>query len=87
MVGKVDESHSPWPLLQALCDQRVPVSCMAASGDVQAQARPFQARSLLDAAFDRLRADLSLDTPLAATIPAHAGATARSASSLTESVA
>jgi flagellar biosynthesis GTPase FlhF len=61
MVGKVDESHSPWPLLQALCDQRVPVSCMAASGDVQAQARPFQARSLLDAAFARLGSDLATD--------------------------
>ena len=60
MVGKVDECHSPWPLLQALCDQRVPVSCMAASSDVQVQARPFQARGLLDAAFDRLRGDLSL---------------------------
>ncbi len=61
MVGKVDESHSPWPLLQALCDQRVAVSCMAASGDVQSQARPFQARSLLDAAFARLRSDLAAD--------------------------
>ncbi len=59
MVGKVDESHSPWPLLQALCDQRVPLSCMAASGDLQSQARPFQAQALLDAAFDRLRGDLS----------------------------
>lgn len=59
MVGKVDECQSSWPLLQALCDQRVPVSCMAASGDVQVQARPFQARSLLDAAFSRLRSDLA----------------------------
>ncbi len=66
MVGKVDESHSPWPLLQALCDQRVPVSCMAASGDVQTQARPFQARSLLDAAFSRLRSDLALQGAAAA---------------------
>ncbi|MEY4713416.1 MAG: Signal recognition particle 54 kDa protein [Pseudomonadota bacterium] len=59
MVGKVDECQSAWPLLQALCDQRVPVSCMAASGDVQVQARPFQARGLLDAAFSRLRSDLA----------------------------
>lgn len=65
MVGKVDESQSPWPLLQALCDQRVPVSCMAACGDVQVQARPFQARSLLDAAFSRLRIDLAADEQLA----------------------
>ncbi len=87
MVGKVDESHSPWPLLQALCDQRVPVSCMAASGDVQAQARPFQARSLLDAAFDRLRSDLSLDGAAAASMGARVAPASRSVSSLSESVA
>ena len=33
---------------------------MAACGDVQVQARPFQARSLLDAAFARLRSDLAM---------------------------
>ena len=87
MVGKVDESHSPWPLLQALCDQRVPVSCMAASGDVQAQARPFQARSLLDAAFDRLRSDLLLDGAAAASMGARVAPVSRSVSSLSESVA
>lgn len=87
MVGKVDESHSPWPLLQALCDQRVPVSCMAASGDVQAQARPFQARSLLDAAFDRLRSDLSLAAPVAASMGARVAPASRPVSSLSESVA
>jgi flagellar biosynthesis GTPase FlhF len=87
MVGKVDESHSPWPLLQALCDQRVPLSCMAASGDVQAQARPFQARSLLDAAFDRLRSDLSLDAPVAASMGARVAPASRHVSSLSESVA
>jgi len=87
MVGKVDESHSPWPLLQALCDQRVPVSCMAASGDVQAQARPFQARSLLDAAFDRLRSDLSLAAPAAVSMGARVAPASRPVSSLSESVA
>lgn len=87
MVGKVDESHSPWPLLQALCDQRVPVSCMAASGDVQAQARPFQARNLLDAAFDRLRSDLSLAAPVAASMGARVAPASRPVSSLSESVA
>ena len=87
MVGKVDESHSPWPLLQALCDQRVPVSCMAASGDVQAQARPFQARSLLDAAFDRLRSDLSIDVAAAASMGVRVAPASRSVSSLSESVA
>jgi flagellar biosynthesis GTPase FlhF len=87
MVGKVDESHSPWPLLQALCDQRVPLSCMAASGDVQAQARPFQARSLLDAAFDRLRSDLSLDVPVAASMGARVAPVSRSVPTLSESVA
>lgn len=87
MVGKVDESHSPWPLLQALCDQRVPVSCMAASGDVQAQARPFQARNLLDAAFDRLRSDLSLAAPAAASMGARVAQASRPVSSLSESVA
>jgi flagellar biosynthesis GTPase FlhF len=87
MVGKVDESHSPWPLLQALCDQRVPVSCMAASGDVQAQARPFQARSLLDAAFHRLRSDLSLDAPAAAAMGARVAPVSRSVPTLSESVA
>lgn len=87
MVGKVDESHSPWPLLQALCDQRVPLSCMAASGDVQAQARPFQARSLLDAAFDRLRSDLSLDVPFAASMGARVAPVSRSVPTLSESVA
>ncbi len=87
MVGKVDESHSPWPLLQALCDQRVPLSCMAASGDVQAQARPFQARSLLDAAFHRLRSDLSLDAPAAAAMGARVAPVSRSVPTLSESVA
>ncbi len=87
MVGKVDESHSPWPLLQALCDQRVPLSCMAASGDVQAQARPFQARSLLDAAFHRLRSDLSLDAPAAASMGARVAPVSRSVPTLSESVA
>ena len=87
MVGKVDESHSPWPLLQALCDQRVPVSCMAASGDVQAQARPFQARNLLDAAFDRLRSDLSLAAPAAVSMGARVAPASRPVSSLSESVA
>jgi flagellar biosynthesis protein FlhF len=83
MVGKVDESQSPWPLLQALCDQRVPVSCMAASGDVQAQARPFQSQRLLDVAFDRLRGDVLTDMPAAARVtPA-----ARSLTSLSESLA
>lgn len=87
MVGKVDESHSPWPLLQALSEQRVPVSCMAASGDVQAQARPFQAQGLLDAAFGRLRSDLSLDTPSAPAPLARAAAVSRSSTAATESLA
>jgi flagellar biosynthesis GTPase FlhF len=88
MVGKVDESQSPWPLLQALSEQRVPVSCMAASGDVQAQARPFQAHRLLDVAFDRLRGDLSLDTPSASAPAARAAMASRLAdSALNESLA
>ncbi len=87
MVGKVDESQSPWPLLQALCDQRVPVSCMAASGDVQAQARPFQARRLLDAAFDRLRGDLSIDMRATASSDASVAPAYRSVHSLSESLA
>jgi flagellar biosynthesis GTPase FlhF len=87
MVGKVDESQSPWPLLQALCDQRVPVSCMAASGDVQAQARPFQARRLLDAAFDRLRGDLSTDMRATAPSDARVAPASRSVHSLSESLA
>lgn len=89
MVGKVDESQSPWPLLQALCDQQVPVSCMAASGDVQTQARPFQARSLLDAAFTRLHSDLSMHLPAAAPVGVRTAPAAlrTSAAAFTESLA
>jgi flagellar biosynthesis GTPase FlhF len=58
MVGKVDESISPWPLLQALCEGKPPVSYMSDSGQVQAPPRAFEARQLVDAAFERLAAEL-----------------------------
>ncbi len=73
MVGKVDESQSPWPLLQALCDGRVPVSYMCDSPQVQANPRAFDARRLIAAAFDRLSADvaaLCAAAPDAGAVPA-----------------
>jgi flagellar biosynthesis GTPase FlhF len=58
MIGKLDESVSPWPLLQALSDRRLPVTAVATSGDAQAPARAFDAPRMLDLAFDRLRAQV-----------------------------
>ena len=54
MVGKVDESTSPWALLQTLSEGRPPVSYMSDTGDVQSSPRAFNASRLIGAAFDRL---------------------------------
>ncbi len=66
MIGKFDESASPWPLLQALSDRRLPVTAVATSGDAQAPARAFDSPRMLDLAFDRLRAQV----PAPASAPA-----------------
>jgi len=58
MIGKFDESASPWPLLQALSDRRLPVTAVATSGDAQSPARAFDAARMLDLAFERLRSQL-----------------------------
>jgi hypothetical protein len=54
MVGKVDESTSPWALLQTLSEGRPPVSYMSDTGDVQSSPRAFNASRLIGIAFDRL---------------------------------
>lgn len=67
MVCKVDESHSPWPVIQALSDRRVPVSCMSLSSDVKVQARTIDPSRILAAGFARLQADLGLTATAAVT--------------------
>jgi flagellar biosynthesis protein FlhF len=77
MVGKVDESSSPWALMQALSEGRSPVSYMCDSAQVQAPPRAFEARRLIAAAFDRLDAEVAaqLAAPADPT-PAFAGSPA-----------
>ncbi len=60
MVGKVDESTSPWALLQTLSEGRPPVSYMSDTGDVQSAPRAFNASRLIGAAFDRLAEEVAL---------------------------
>lgn len=67
MVCKVDESHSPWPVIQALCDRRVPVSCMSLSSDVKVQARTIDPSRILAAGFARLQSDLGMTATAAIT--------------------
>ncbi len=67
MVCKIDESHSPWPVVQAMCDRRVPVSCMSLSSDVKVQARTLDPSRILAAGFARLQADLGLNATAAIT--------------------
>ncbi len=59
MVGKVDESISPWALLQTLSEGRPPVSYMSDSGNVQAVPRAFEAQRLVGPAFDRLAEEVA----------------------------
>jgi len=59
MVGKVDESSSPWALLQTLCEGRPPVSYMSDTGDVQSNPRAFDASRLIVPAFNRLAEEVA----------------------------
>ncbi len=59
MVGKVDESTSPWALLQTLSEGRPPVSYMSDTGDVQSAPRAFNAARLIETAFDRLAEEVA----------------------------
>ena len=59
MVGKVDESISPWALLQTLAEGRPSVSYMSDSGHVQAVPRAFEAQRLVGPAFDRLAEEVA----------------------------
>ena len=47
MLSKTDEAAHPWPLLQALCDQSVAVSALAASDKVGAGLSAFDAPALV----------------------------------------
>jgi len=59
MVGKVDESISPWALLQTLSEGRPPVSFMSDTGDVQGVPKAFESRRLVDPAFERLAEEVA----------------------------
>ena len=59
MVGKVDESISPWALLQTLSEGRPPVSYMSDGDSVQAVPRAFDAKCLVEPAFDRLAEEVT----------------------------
>lgn len=59
MVGKVDESTSPWALLQTLSEGRPPVSYMSDTGDVQSAPRAFEPSRLIGTAFSRLAEEVA----------------------------
>ncbi len=80
MVGKVDESISPWALLQTLSEGRPPVSYMSDSGNVQAAPRAFEAQRLVGPAFDRLAEEVARIERLREAEEAGAPAAARGAS-------
>lgn len=69
MVSKLDESESPWPLMQLLCDRQLPVSCTAASANLQPAPLAFDAQSLLQPTFLRLRHEVSAAVQTALVIP------------------
>ncbi len=87
MVCKVDESHSPWPVIQAMCDRRVPVSCMSLSNDVKVQARTLDASRILAAGCASLQADLGLSATAAVTSMAWPDMTSLPAQAMTKGAA
>ena len=55
MLAKVDEAAYPWPLIKGLCEQTLPVSCMAVDAKITVPVSPFAADSLVALAMSPLR--------------------------------
>jgi flagellar biosynthesis protein FlhF len=56
MLTKVDEAAYPWPLIKGLCDQSLPVSCMAEDSKINVPAFAFGAERLVALAIQPLQA-------------------------------
>lgn len=73
MLSKMDEAAHPWPLLQALCDQPVPVGAVAVSERINATISAFDAERVVSMALAPLLAPVAGAAP-AAVSSAEAGA-------------
>lgn len=56
MLTKVDEAAYPWPLLKGLCEQALPVSCMAEDSKINVPPLAFGAERLVAMAMTPLQA-------------------------------
>lgn len=63
MLTKMDEAAYPWPLLKSLCDQNMPVSCMAQDPQISALPVAFDAKRLVTLAMAPLHALLAVPEP------------------------
>lgn len=69
MLTKVDEAAYPWPLIKALCEQPLAVSCMAEDSKINVPALAFGAHRLVDLAMTPLQALLPEIQHFGAAIP------------------
>lgn len=67
MLTKMDEAAYPWPLIQSLCDQSMPIACMADDHNISASPLVFDSQKLVTLAMGPLRALLSV--PDATSVP------------------
>lgn len=72
MLSKMDEAAHPWPLLQALCDQPLAVSAVAASERINAAITAFDAESIAGLALAPLLQPLPDSVGSAAVVEARA---------------
>jgi hypothetical protein len=56
MLTKVDEAAYPWPLIKGLCDQPLPVSCMAEDSHINVLPLRFAPERLIGLAMTPLQA-------------------------------
>lgn len=60
MLTKMDEAAYPWPLLKSLCDQSMPVSCVAQDPQISVSPVAFDAQRLVSLAMAPLLSLLSV---------------------------
>lgn len=56
MLTKMDEAAYPWPLVKGLCEQSLPISCVAEDGKISVSPLPFAPARLVDLAIAPLQA-------------------------------
>jgi flagellar biosynthesis GTPase FlhF len=69
VLTKVDEAAYPWPLIKGLCEQKLPVSCMAEDNKISQLPLPFDAQRLVAMAMTPLQALLPQVQHLDAALP------------------